>query len=292
MSKNYNTILGLNTLIKDDNREMHPFTLDYLTQKDAAALPNYLAQNEGMPSQPISSQGNNQQTVSLQMPPSLPEQSPAQCLVPNVPMPYSLVLTDHQRDMMLAAKIQMEKEEYKQSLRIEENEKKEKLKEQAENRRAEKARKKEFEQISICEDAEGYLRIQSRIPDEKDLFSGRIFQERHIKLFNIVSSEPICKMQMVVWDGLKSFILLVGKECSDRGLAKKLLENGVSPCLARDKKRQVMKLVYAHLVKEADVCYMKRYYGWCKTDHGWEFAAEGEMTVQSILDEYMSKKEG
>lgn len=284
MIENNNTILCLNTLIKDDNTEMHQVTLDCLVQKDATSLLSQVPQTGGMLSQLTSLQGNDQQASSLPMTSSSVDI--------NNGTPYPPVLTKRQSDMIFAANIQMARDQYKHSLRMEENKQKAELKEQAENRRTEKARKKEFEQSLICEDAEGYLRIQSRIPDEKDLLSGKIFHERNIKLFNIVSSEPICKMQIVTWDGLKSFILLVGKECSDRGLSKKLSENGVSPSFGRDKNRQIMKLVYAYLVTHADDCKIKRYFGWCKTDRGWEFAAEGEMTVQGILDKHMSKREG
>ena len=194
------------------------------------------------------------------------------------------------RERLLNAQIHMSLDYYRHTLRKEENKQKEALKGEREQSEFSRKRRKEFERTFVYEDGNGYLQVQSLLPEEKEGIKCHVLEKQYIKLYNLVSGEPICKIQMVTWDGLKASIILIGKDCSSRGLAKALAANGVSVDFRRDKRRLIENQIYAYLVDHAEERYVKRNFGWFKTDHGWEFATESELTIQDILDEYARKE--
>ena len=194
-------------------------------------------------------------------------------------------------ERLVDAEISMRKDCYKHTLREEENKQKEALKAEREQNEFSRKRRKEFERTFVYEDDKGYLQVQSLLPEEKEEIKCHVLEKQYIKLYSLVSSEPICKIQIVTWDGLKASIILIGKDCSSRGLAKALAANGVSVGFGRDKRRLIENQIYAYLVDHAEERYVKRNFGWCRTDHGWEFATESELTIQDILDEHARKED-
>lgn len=202
-----------------------------------------------------------------------------------------LNLSERVCERLVCAEISMRKDCYKHTLHKEENKQKEALKAEREQNDFSRKRRKEFERTFVYEDDKGYLQVQSLLPEEKEGIKCHVLEKQYIKLYNLVSSEPICKIQIVTWDGLKASIFLIGKDCSSRGLAKALAANGVSVGFGRDKRRLIENQIYAYLVDHAEERYVKRNFGWCRTNHGWEFATESELTIQDILDEHARKED-
>lgn len=202
-----------------------------------------------------------------------------------------LNLSERVCERLVYAEISMRKDCYKHTLHKEENKQKEALKAEREQNDFSRKRRKEFERTFVYEDDKGYLQVQSLLPEEKEGIKCHVLEKQYIKLYNLVSSEPICKIQIVTWDGLKASIFLIGKDCSSRGLAKALAANGVSVGFGRDKRRLIENQIYAYLVDHAEERYVKRNFGWCRTNHGWEFATESELTIQDILDEHARKED-
>lgn len=266
---------------------------DFVTQGDGVTpcvpCTNPLTQNGMQMTSPLTP------IVSMKMLSTTSERSDGAQYTSNAYVAGNVVTTpsalgEKGRERLLNAQIHMSLDYYRHTLREEENKQKEALKAEREQSEFSRKRRKEFERTFVYEDGTGYLQVQSLLPEEKEGIKCHVLEKQYIKLYNLVSSEPICKIQMVTWDGLKASIILIGKDCSSRGLAKALAVNGVSVDFRRDKRRLIENQIYAYLVDHAEERYVKRNFGWCKTDHGWEFATESELTIQDILDEHARKE--
>ncbi|WP_455190855.1 hypothetical protein [Eubacterium ramulus] len=202
---------------------------------------------------------------------------------------YEQMLIDYQRMLTQQENANREVtnkiiiENYKLKNRLDFEEKKAKI---AERRDEAIQRRKELKQLArkaAFEDSEGYLCLEVIRPDNSRSKSNRIVNVPYIRMICITDvTNANRKMGFISWSKKENKHFLQENVFSQKGLRNLFDENGVSIEVGRDKKNEMLDMIWSFLVQNAKQLYAFPYYGWCKTSQGWRFADTKKMVINDL----------
>lgn len=138
---------------------------------------------------------------------------------------------------------------------------------------------REMAQVAIFEDSDGFLCQEIIFPDGKKLYSKPIVNKPNLQMICLYAMDSDDVVAIVGIDGFDDKIILGGKFFDAVGLWKMLQSKGVVIGVCREKKKQIIELIFAYLVDHAKKRKLPSSLGWYQTEQGWMFAAKASQTM-------------
>ena len=193
-------------------------------------------------------------------------------------------MLEQQENANLEANNQIILENHKLKNRLDFEEKKAKI---AEKRDETIQRRKELNHLArkaAFEDSEGYLCLEVIRPDNSRSKSDRIVNVPYIRMICFTDvTKAGRKMGVISWHNKNNKHFLQENAFSPKGLRNLFDENGVSIEVGRDKKNEMLDMIWSFLVQNAKQFRVFPYYGWCKTSQGWRFADTEKMIIKDLM---------
>lgn len=205
---------------------------------------------------------------------------------------YEEMVVNHQKmleyreNACLNAENQRIMESLKQKNRLElENVKRE----NAEKRDAAIQERKEQRSLArkaLFKDMDGYLCMQTIFPNGKKYYSNRVLSVADIEMTCIIDITNFDRrVGLLEWNREKKKHLLKEQDFSAKGLEKLFEKNGVALEVGRDRKREMLGMIWQFLMENSKHISAFPYRGWCYTRDGWKFADHQNMTIEYIMQE-------
>lgn len=142
---------------------------------------------------------------------------------------------------------------------------------------------REMAQISIFENSEGYLCQEIIFPEGEIEYSRPIVNQPNLQMMCLYSVEGDDVVAIVGINNFAEKVILREKNFDAIGLGKMLQTKGVVIGVCREKKKQVLELIFAYLVERAEKRKIPNSLGWYQTEQGWAFAERISQTMLGAM---------
>lgn len=146
-----------------------------------------------------------------------------------------------------------------------------------------RAAERERATVAAVLDSKGFFCVETFYSETKKEVSNPVLRIADLKMVRFVDCETSELVgEKITWNRGENFFLLYGDRCTPESFMKNLEKQGEVIAVPGKKKKTVSELIYAFIIKQADVQEIPSRWGWNKTFGGWLFARDGITTSDLV----------